>query len=181
MAPEKELKISGERIYLRKIRVKDVDGPYQHWLQDPEVTRYLESRFSKNTRAEMEKFVKNAINDSNTLFLAIVLKDGDRHIGNIKLSPINRIHKTAELGILIGEKDCWGKGFATEAIKLLADYAFTELHLHKITSGCYACNAASARAFEKAGFAVEGVRKSQCLCDGTYVDVLLFGKISPAG
>lgn len=171
--------IKGERLYLREIRLSDVDGPYHRWMNDPEVTRFLESRFSKNTKPEMRKFVRQALKNPGILFLAIVLKKGDRHIGNIKLGPINRMHKNADIGILIGEKDCWGKGYATEAIKLLSDHAFRKLKLHKLTAGCYANNTGSAKAFEKAGFELEGRRKGQWRCDGKYVDGLLFGKINP--
>jgi RimJ/RimL family protein N-acetyltransferase len=171
--------LEGERIRLRLISVSDVDGPYYRWMNDPEVTRYLESRFSKNTRPAMRKFVRDILKNKNILFLAMVLKDGDRHIGNIKLGPINRAHSYADVGILIGEKDCWGKGYATEALGVLSDYAFNRLNLHKLTAGCYAGNVGSAKAFLAAGFVQEGVRKSQYLCEGRYVDALLFGKVNP--
>ncbi|MDD5339660.1 MAG: GNAT family protein [Candidatus ainarchaeum sp.] len=174
-----KLRIEGERIFLRPITVSDVDGPYYGWMNDNEVTRFLEARFSKNDKASMKKFVQDALINKDVVFLAIVLKDGDRHIGNIKLGPINRQHGYGEVGILIGEKACWGKGYATEALKLLSDYAFGKLKLHKITAGCYAGNVGSAKAFLAAGFVQEGVRKSQYLCDGKYVDALIFGKVNP--
>lgn len=173
------LRIEGARILLRSVAVSDVDGPYHRWMNDPEVTRFLEARFSSNDKRSMKKFVQDALKNPDALFLAIVLKDGNRHIGNIKLGPINRHHGCGDVGIIIGEKDCWGKGYATEALKLLSDYAFGTLKLHKLTAGCYANNAGSEKAFLAAGFVQEGVRKSQCLCDGKYVDALIFGKVSP--
>ncbi len=175
----KTLRIEGGRIYLRPITVSDVDGPYYRWMNDPEVTRFLEARFSKNTKPAMREFVASALENPGVLFLAIVLKDGDRHIGNVKLGPINRTHNCGDVGIVIGEKDCWGKGYATEALKLLSDYAFRKLRLHKLNAGCYAANLGSTKAFIAAGFEQEGVRKSQYLSDGKYVDALLFGKVNP--
>jgi RimJ/RimL family protein N-acetyltransferase len=174
-----KLRIEGARIYLRPISVSDVDGPYYKWMNDPEVTRFLEARFSKNTKPAMKEFVASALKNPDVLFLAIVLKDGDRHIGNVKLGPINRQHTYGDVGIIIGEKDCWGKGYATEALKLLSDYAFKTLGLHKLTAGCYAANVGSAKAFLAAGFEQEGVRKGQYISDGKYVDALIFGKANP--
>lgn len=171
-------KIDGGRIFLRPITVSDVDGPYHRWMNDPEVTRFLEARFSKNDKPSMRKFVQDALTNPDILFLAIMLKDGNRHIGNIKLGPINRHHNHGDVGIIIGEKDCWGRGYATEALKLLSGYAFSKLGLHKLTAGCYANNAGSEKAFLAAGFVQEGVRKGQYLCDGKYVDALIFGKVS---
>lgn len=170
--------IEGKRIYLRRLREEDVDGPYAKWMKDPEVTQYLESRFSKNSRASILKFVRGMLASKDVLFLAIILKDGNRHIGNIKLGPINTAHSSAEIGIMIGEKDCWGKGYGSEAITLLKDYAFNELKIHKITAGCYSNNRGSAKAFEKAGFKLEGVRKSQYRHGKGYVDGMLFGALN---
>ena len=169
--------IKGERIYLREVRPSDVNENYYRWMNDPEVTRYLESRFYPNSMEGLREYVAGKLGDRDNVFLAIVLKDGDRHIGNIKLGPINWIHRLADVGILIGEKDCWGKGYATEAIRLVVDYAFRELNLHKVTAGCYDANQGSVRAFLKAGFTQEGVRKSQVYCDGQYVDTILMGII----
>ncbi len=173
-----KLRIEGQRICLRPVAVSDVDGPYCGWMNDPAVTRFLEARFSKNDKASLKKFVQRALENKDIVFLAIVLKDGNRHIGNIKLGPINREHGYGDVGIIIGEKDCWGKGYATEALKLLSDYAFQKLKLHKLTAGCYSSNTASAKAFLAAGFDQEGIRKSHYLCEGKYVDGLLFGKVN---
>ena len=104
--------------------------------------------------------MKNFHGNKDNIFLAIVLKDNKKHIGNIKIGPINWYHRLAEIGIMIGEKDCWGKGYAAEAISLLADFAFSKLNLHKLTAGCYEQNQGSLKAFQKAGFEVEEVKKS---------------------
>ncbi|HLJ93361.1 MAG TPA: GNAT family protein [Gemmataceae bacterium] len=169
--------LSGRRLYLREVRLEDVSQTYYRWMSDPEVTRFLESRFFPNSMESIRQFVTSKQGDRNNVFLAIVLHEQDRHIGNIKLGPIDWIHRLGEVGILIGEKDCWGKGYATEAIKLCVEYAFNRLNLHKLTAGCYANNEGSTRTFEKAGFVHEGLRKQHCFCDGTYVDVILLGHV----
>jgi [ribosomal protein S5]-alanine N-acetyltransferase len=169
--------LSSRRLYLREVRLEDVNADYYRWMSDPEVTRFLESRFFPNTMESLRQFVTSTQGDRNNVFLAIVLQEQDRHIGNIKLGPIDWIHRRGEVGILIGEKDCWGKGYAAEAINLLADYAFDRLNLHKVTAGCYATNEGSTRTFEKAGFVREGLRKQHCFCEGSYIDVVLLGKV----
>jgi RimJ/RimL family protein N-acetyltransferase len=167
--------LEGKRIYLREVRPSDVNERYYRWMNDSEVTRYLESRFFPNATEKLHDYVVGKLGDRDNVFLAIVLKEEDRYIGNIKLGPIQWIHRLADIGLLIGEKDCWGKGYATEAIQLVSDYAFNVLNLHKVTAGCYGLNEGSARAFQKAGFVVEGVRKEQFYANGSYVDDILLG------
>jgi [ribosomal protein S5]-alanine N-acetyltransferase len=167
--------LSGERIYLREVRPTDVNDNYYQWLNSPNVTTYLESRFFPHSVESLRAYCEAQFAASDIVFLAIVLKDGDRHIGNIKLSRINWIHRTAEVGLLIGEEDCWGQGFATEAIRVISVYAFETLNLRKITAGCYSSNPASAGAFEKAGFIREGVLPGRVYDRGNYVDTVLLG------
>jgi [ribosomal protein S5]-alanine N-acetyltransferase len=162
--------LSGQNIYLREITISDVPGAYYRWMNDPAITQFLESRFYPNTMDSLNEYVKNKQADSNNVFLAIVIKENHRHIGNIKLGPINWIHRFADIGIIIGEKDCWGKGYASEAISLVTKFAFNTLNLHKLTAGCYEMNQGSVKAFQKAGFYIEGGRKSQYYYQGAYID-----------
>jgi ribosomal-protein-alanine N-acetyltransferase len=170
--------LKGERIYLREVRLSDVNTNYHRWMNDPDVIRHLECRFSTNSMEAIKDFVEKMLNDRDNIFLAIIIKDGDRHIGNIKIGPINRIHRFADIGLLIGEKDYWGKGYATEALRLVTNYAFKTLNLHKLTAGCYDRNIGSEKAFKKAGFVVEGIRKNHCYCNGIYVDVIILGLLN---
>jgi ribosomal-protein-alanine N-acetyltransferase len=171
--------LTGERIYLRRVRPDDVNETYCRWMNDPEVNKYLESRFSPHTMASLREYVAGKQGDEKNAFFAIILKQGPRHIGNIKLGPIDTIHRLADIGLMIGEKDCWGQGYASEAIRLVVGYAFGRLNLHKLTAGCYAPNQGSLKAFLKVGFLQEGLRRSHCLCDGKYVDDIQLGLIRP--
>lgn len=180
MAPTSRF-VVGERVYLREVRPTDVGDAYYGWMNDPEVTRYLESRFYPQSLESLHSFVSGKLGDRDNVFLAIVLRADDRHVGNIKLGPVDWIHRTADIGLLVGERDCWGKGYATEAISLVTDYAFRTLNLRKVTASCYGNNPGSARAFEKAGFEVEGARRAQFHSDGEYVDQILLGRVRPGG
>lgn len=167
--------IEGKNLYLREVRESDVNERYYAWMNDQDITQYLENRFYPNSLQKISEFVKSKDGDPNNVFLAIINKHDDEHIGNVKLGPINWIHRTAEIGILLGEKKYWGKGFASETLRLLADYAFNKLNLRKVTAGCYGNNKGSEKAFLKAGFTIEGVRKSHFFYNGTYVDYVLLG------
>lgn len=162
--------IEGKRLYLREVRPSDVTPVYYAWMNDPQVTQYLESRFFPYSQEKLAAYVADTNRDSSSVFFAIVLMAGDQHIGNIKLGPISWIHGIADIGLMIGEKTQWGHGYATEAIGLVKDYAFERLNLRKVTAGAYSVNEGSVRAFEKAGFVVEGVLKAHYFFGGDYVD-----------
>lgn len=164
-----------KRIYLRKLSVEDVSDDYFNWLHDTEVVQYLEARFSDNTKEDIRKFIVCCTNDPNTVLLGIYFKAENKHIGNIKLHRINYTHYTAEISIMIGNKNYWGEGYGKEAIQLLADYAFSTLKLHKLTAECYANNTGSLKVFKKAGFRLEGTRKKQYICNDHYVDSYILG------
>lgn len=174
---KENLRIEGERIYLRPVGELDATVEYVGWLNDPEVNQFLESRFTVHTKANLQEYIRKQSADPNTLFLAIVLKETGEHIGNIKLGPMDWHHGIGDIGIMIGDKKSWGKGFATEAIQLLEHYAFEVLHLHKLTASAYEPNRGSTKAFLKAGFFEEGKRKEQVLFQGKYIDVVLLGKL----
>jgi [ribosomal protein S5]-alanine N-acetyltransferase len=152
-----------------------VSDDYVGWLGDPEVNRYLEVRFREQRRADVEAFVAAMEASERDLLLGISDLTLGRHVGNIKLGPIDRNHKLGEIGIMIGDRAAWGRGIGTAAIRRIADIAGHELGLRKLSAGCYAANLASRKAFERAGFAVEAVRPAHFLLDGAPEDTLLLG------
>lgn len=177
---ESKYQIEGTRIYLREVRLSDVNDGYYNWLNDPEVNKYLETRFSPQTMDSIKAYVEKMSQKADEIFLAICDKATDKHIGNIKLGPINPHHKYADISLVIGDKDFWGKGLATEAIKLISDHAFTKLGLHKVSAGCYSDNIGSAKAFKKVGFAEEGRLKKHYLdANNNYVDRICLGMVNP--
>jgi len=170
-----ETKIEGDRLFLRNVRCQDIRKGYLRWMNDPEVTQFLECRFQKHTEGELRDFVKDMEEDPSNVFLAIVLREGDRHIGNLKISLIDWYHRFADIGLLIGDKSCWGQGFGSEAIRLATDYSFGVLELHSLTAGLYDANIGSFRAFLKAGWKQQGLRKNRCLHQDQYTDEILMG------
>jgi ribosomal-protein-alanine N-acetyltransferase len=167
--------IRGDRLLLRDIQLDDATPTYMSWMNDPEVVRYTESRYSDHSLESLRKFILTNTESQNNLILAITTLSDNQHIGNIKLGNINFFHGSADIGIIIGDKRCWGKGYASETIELIIRYAFTTIGLIKLTAGVYAPNKNSTKAFEKKGFKREGLLKGQCRFEDQQVDVILLG------
>ena len=161
-------------VAIDQLRVEHVTDRYVGWLNDPEVTRFTEVSPGQ-TRADVERYVRDAESDPNAGMWR-VLANG-QHVGNIRLSAIVWRHRRAEVAIVIGEKSMWGRGIATQAIRLLTGHAFGELSLHRLEAGFYPGNDASIRAFSKAGFVVEGIRKHHLMHDGEPLDCLMMAKV----
>lgn len=170
--------IEGDCIYLRNVRMNDVTEKYYQWLNCPETNQYLESRYTPQSLESISNYIKTMNSKEDEPFFAICWKNNQKHIGNIKLGPVNWIHKRADIGLLIGEKKYWRRGVATEAIRLVGNYAFKNLNLNKLTAGCHVKNIGSVRAFQKAGFTIEGERKKHSFVDGEYLDTVLLGLLN---
>src|SRR5947209_6937444 len=134
------------RLCLRSLRSSDVGEAYLAWMNDAEIVRFLEVRFNgAQELTDLQGFVESMnISPINYLF-GIFRKDDGRHIGNIKLGPILREHARSEIGYLIGDRDSWRKGYASEAIHRVARFGLDELGLKKIKAGCYETNIGSAK------------------------------------
>jgi RimJ/RimL family protein N-acetyltransferase len=158
------------------LEADDVSEEYVAWLNDSTVNRYLESRFVHHTLESTRRFVRDVVQSEDSVLFGIRYVPDARHVGNIKLGPIDRHHRRAEIGLLIGDRTLWGRGIAACAIELATRYAFESLGLVKVTAGCYASNVGSRRAFEKAGFVVEAVRRRHFLMDGAFEDALLLAR-----
>lgn len=178
MQKKKSYFLKGNLIYLREVRLSDVNDSYYYWLNDPEVNQYLETRYFPRSKENIAEYVKSMDGNPNSVFLAICLVKNDLHIGNIKLGPINWVHRFADVSLVIGNKMYWRKGVATEAISLVTKFAFNSLNLHKLKAGCYADNTGSAKAFERVGFKREGILKKQWFFKGKFMDETLLGLVN---
>ena len=177
LLPPRPHLIKGTRLSLRDLCAEDANDTYARWMNDPDVTCYTESRDRHHTHESLLIYIQIMSDSPYNLFLAIIVKDSNRHIGNIKLGSINPIHRTADIGIIIGEKNYWGHGLASEAINLLSEYAFNSVGLHKLTAGAYTTNKGSIQAFKKSGFKIEGILKEQCVSNDGRIDVALMGRL----
>ena len=169
--------ITSGNLVLKSIFSHDVSMEYIGWLTNPSINQFLEVRHQKVTLETQKKFV-DAINTSTDSYIfGIHLKDNVM-VGTIKVGPINLIHKSAQIGILVGATEHHGKGIGTEAISSVC-FAFKNAKLvRKANAGVLSPNLASLKAFEKNGFVQEGVRSQQYLDpSGQGVDEILLGKL----
>lgn len=147
---KKDLKIKGQRIYLRTLTIEDATEEYCSWINNPDINKFLESK--KTSLDELKEYVTAQNNDPNCIFLGIFLNNNDQHIGNLKLEPINYKEKNAVIGFLIGNKNYWGKGYGTESYDTLIRYVFKNLDIEEIIMGAYDDNEASLKVANKIGF-----------------------------
>jgi RimJ/RimL family protein N-acetyltransferase len=167
--------IENKRLLLRPVELADVNEQYQAWMNDPAVMQYTESRFQSYSLEQIRDYVRSVQADSSSRFFAIIEKETGKHIGNVKIGHIHPVHRHADVGIIIGDKASWGKGYATESLQLVVWHAREQLQLHKLSAGIYANNLGSLQAFLKAGFVLEGRFSQHWFCDGEYVDGLQMG------
>ena len=165
------MKIEGRKIYLKTLTEKNATKEYCSWLNDPKVNKYLETR--KATIPELKKYIREKNKNPNCLFLGIFFKKNNKHIGNIKLEPIDFKNHQATLGILIGDKNYWGKGMGKEATKLLVNYAFRKLNLKEINLGVISENERAIEVFKKVGFKIDRREKRAVRHDETLFDRII--------
>jgi len=162
-------------VYLRPLQPKDADGPYVAWFNDAEVCRGNAHHIYPYTRQAALEYIENAQQYRVELVLAIIQKSDNRHIGNVNLKNINFVSRSAEFAILIGEKDCWGKGFSKQVARLLLDHAFFALNLNRVYCGTYQTNIAMRKLAAFMGMQEEGRRRKAAFKNNHYIDIIEFG------
>jgi ribosomal-protein-alanine N-acetyltransferase len=167
------MEVVGERITLKLLTPNDVKADYVKWMRDAEITQFLESRWTAYELDDLKEYVKQINSSHNDFLFGIFLRENSQHVGNIKIGGIDHTHRFGNIGLFIGNKDCHGKGYGSEAIELATRYAFNELNLNKLVAGIYAPNLASYRAFLKARYNQAGILKQHRFYKGSYVDEIL--------
>ena len=160
---------------LKVLSHKDVSDEYVSWLNDYEVVRFTEQKYAKHNKEGVMDFVKDKLNSNVDVLFGIFFDT--RHIGNIKLGPIDFNHKVSDISFFIGDKEMWGKGLMTQVIDFVVGFAFNDVGLDKVTAGAYANNIGSIKTLENNGFIVEERRINQILFEGERIDAVIFGKV----
>ena len=146
------------------------------WHDDPEFLRLWDSRAARpKSEQEIHTWLDELGKAQDTVTFAIRPPEGDALLGMVELDGIEWQHGTCYLGIGIGERTNWGKGYGSEALGLVLRYAFHELNLHRISVTVFDNNLRSLALFEKHGFVREGVYREFVLRDGERHDMLLYG------
>jgi len=170
--------LSGERVELRDFSPAHLDDPrYAGWLADPEVVKtiYRLEYLLPCPPEEIRDYASRLMRSRNDGFFAIHWREDGRFVGTLRIGHIDWRAGLGDIGILVGDRDFWGRGIATEAVALACDHSFRYLSLRKLTGGTPATNTAMCRCFERLGFRREGTLRRQLLLGGEFVDHALYG------
>lgn len=165
--------IEGKLVNLRAREMTDAER-MTRWVNDREVMRFQSVRYPWSAAAE-EAFVRAktaAPTAYGDVSLAIETKDG-AHIGSCGLHRASPENRSAELGIMIGEKAYWSKGYGTDAVATLVRFAFEEMNLNRIELHVYDFNERARASYRKCGFVEEGRMRDAHYAEGTYTDVVV--------
>jgi diamine N-acetyltransferase len=165
--------IYGKRVRLRSAEPSDLDK-FVEWINDPEVTEGV-SLFLPMSSVDEEKWFENVMQrPQEEKPLVVDMKDGTdwRLIGNSGFFDFDWVARSAEVGIMIGDKTVWNQGYGTEVMTLLLCHGFETLNLNRVFLRVYSENKHAIRAYEKAGFVHEGRMRQAVYKHGSYNDVL---------
>lgn len=161
----------GDEFTILPLKEGCISDSYIRWLNDPEINRFLEIRFVNQTYETVKAYIQSFYQDVEKYAWGIYPIGRTNMIGTTTLYNINRHHGSGEIGLLIGEKEYWGKGASEEAVNLLAEFAFEALGLRRLTGGSYASNYGMSFSYKRLGFTNEGkLRQAYCISPGVYVD-----------
>ena len=174
MTPNEPLPIlRGEKVFLRASERDDIPN-FVRWLNDAETGSFLNMR-APMSRAMEEKWFEGMVErqGKDHYHFVICLLDDGRPIGSLSLFQIDYVNGNAGIGISIGDKSLWGKGFGTDAMNALVDFGFGMLRLERLWLEVYDFNKRAQRSYDKSGFVLEGIERKAIFKQGRYIDVQL--------
>lgn len=161
---------SSDGYVIRPLRLDDIDEYYKESFcpLDPEVVKMTGCK-SEFTYDEVSSFAKNAINADDRYDFVVVSPEG-KLIGETVINEIEPDNMCANFRIAMFGSDYMGKGIGSWVVQETVHFAFETLKLHRLELDVFSINPRAKKAYEKAGFKVEGVRKEAILSDGEYID-----------
>tara|TARA_B100000401_G_C52737084_1_gene686409 strand:+ start:517 stop:1020 length:504 start_codon:yes stop_codon:yes gene_type:complete len=165
------------KIFLRELNEKNVSKEYVRWLNSSSVNLYTEQKYFKHTIKSVKEYVLDKKKSRLEFLYGIFLNSNKIHVGNIKIGPINKIHKTAYVSYFIGSSKYRSKGIMSEAFNQIFNLAKKKFKIKKIQAGIYEKNISSKKLLEKNKFKLEGVFLSQLIYKKKRIKKLIYGKI----
>ena len=164
----------GTKIYLRPFDPVEDSKATAAWFNDPEVTRFIRRAMPITVPAQ-EAFLRRTAGSTTDMAVAIVEQTTDQLVGGTGLHDIDPRNRHAALGIMIGDKTAWGKGYGSEATRLMVRHAFHTLNLNRVYLEVYEYNDRARHVYEKIGFRIEGRLRQHTFRDGRYWDTFVMG------
>ena len=175
----------GQGVWVRGARVSlcPFDGAFWiqglGWYNDPEIIALTSDDPNPLSAAQFRETLQADLDNSQSVVFGVV-NETEAPIGIGMLRHVDPLHRGCELHLTIGEKDHWNRGYGTETIGLMRDYAFETLRMHKVLSTPFEGNPRMVRCLEKCGFLQEGVLRDALWIGGRFIDVVIMGAINPA-
>jgi len=163
--------LEGERVVLRPIEPEDL--PIVMTLANDTELRGLTGGIRPMSRWDAERWLEKVRNDPHRLWFTIALKDTGRAIGEAGLLRIVHEWRTADMSLMIADRDAWGKGLGTEAARLLIEHAFGAMSLHRLAIGVVGFNERALRFWESLGFRQEGIQREGYFHGGRFHDFVM--------
>jgi [ribosomal protein S5]-alanine N-acetyltransferase len=170
----KNIVIDGGIVSLRPFQEADISNTFVSWLNDEEIVKYSSQRFLNHTCESCFDYLKSFSNTQN-MYLAIEDKVTKELYGSIT-AYIHDKHGTADIGLMVGNKNIWGKGVGFEAWMLVMDFLFKQYNIRKVTGGTLRSNYGMIRIMEKAAMTHEATKEKHELLNGHPEDILYFCK-----
>lgn len=177
MTPENTiLRIRGPpKLSLRPLTVDDASASYVEWLEDPEVTKYLESGKENASKDQIRAYIEGFERHAHDALFGIFDASNGLHVGNATLRMCRPYHGTVETGIMLGDRAYWGKGVGGSVLSAIVGHAFDEMGMRKVTCGIVVGNWGCERMVQSLGFEVEGVLRQEFRLGDEYLDVVRYG------
>ena len=166
--------IQGKRIYLRALELEDYKIS-SNWRKDDDIWEMVVGpKYNVSTEIE-KKWIADTIFNKDKTILAICLNGSNKYIGNIILSDIDWINRSASSSIMLGDKEEWNKGYAVEAEMLFLNFFFSERGLNRINCSILESNKASIKMHQKCGYKIEGTKRQAIYKGGQFIDLHILG------
>jgi len=167
------------RVYLRPLTENDVNQNYLEGFSDDVVLEFLEVDGKSLTKDDVVEYIHYGRKTKSYFMYAICLVENDKQVGNLKIGPINYKHMTSGMPIVIWDKEQWGKGLATEAIREGNRLAFEKYNIRKLSGAAYSDNIGSIKAFTKSGWVIEGRLSNHFILNGKLQNKIMFSCFNP--
>jgi RimJ/RimL family protein N-acetyltransferase len=170
--------LEGPRVVLRRHAPENLRA-FLRWYADTNVVRLTRYQDAPMRPDEIRRFFEARVIGPESLAMAIHIRATDRLIGTCALSQLDADNGSVLYHITIGERDAWGRGYGTEATRLMLDHTFGTLHLHRVSLAVFAFNERAIRSYRRAGFVPEGRSREAIWRDGQWWDEITMSILEP--
>ncbi len=164
----------GQRVYIRPVELDDAPL-IRTWHNDPEIRKLAIGGRLPYTQDFEEEDIKNAIKSKEQAYLMIVKKVEDKAIGFIRINELRSFDRNVWLRMIIGDKNSWGQGYGSDALRCVLHWLFNELNVYRVEIEIFAFNERALKFFKKIGFKQEGIHRKAHFSEGQYHDIISLG------